>query len=88
MEWMENSPAAAHKVKRDLPSDPTILLLGAYQGETKVYEKREGDKTEETHKYGEQTEACWRGCGRGDGPNGKGALRNLLLEIIVALYAN
>ena len=28
------------------------------------------DKTEETHKYGEQTEGYWRGCGRGDGLNG------------------
>ena len=34
--------------------------------ETKKYIKnREGDKTEETHKYGEQTEGYWRGCGRG-----------------------
>ena len=30
----------------------------------------EGDKTEETHKYGEQTEGYWRGCGREDGLNG------------------
>ena len=26
-----------------------------------------GRGTEETHKYGEQTEGCWRGCGRGMG---------------------
>ena len=36
------------------------------------HKNREGDKTEETHKYGEQTEGYWRGCGRGDGLNGKG----------------
>ena len=46
----------------------------------KNYIKTEGDKTEETHKYGEQTEGCWRGCGRGDGLNGQGASRNLLLK--------
>ena len=33
----------------------------------KKYKTREGDKTEETHKYGEQTEGCWRGGVRGDG---------------------
>ena len=32
----------------------------------KSYKNREGDKTEETLKYGEQTEGYWRGCGRGD----------------------
>ena len=32
--------------------------------------KNRGDKTEETHKYGEQTEGYWRGCGRGDELNG------------------
>ena len=31
---------------------------------------REGDKTEETHEHGEQTEGYWRGCARGDGLNG------------------
>ena len=31
--------------------------------ETKQYKNREGDKTEETHKYGEQTEGYWRGMG-------------------------
>ena len=39
------------------------------EGKQKQYKNREGDKTEETHKYGEQTEGYWRGCGRGDGLN-------------------
>ena len=41
-------------------------------GKQKYYKNREGkgDKTEETHKYGEQTERYWRGCGRRDGLNG------------------
>ena len=47
------------------------------------YKNREGDKTEETLKYGEQTECSWRGCGRGDGLNGEGALRNLLLKSVL-----
>ena len=39
--------------------------------ETKIIQKnREGDKTDETHKHGEQTEGCWRGCGKGDELNG------------------
>ena len=37
---------------------------------TKIILKREGNKTEETHKYGGQTEGYWRGCGRGDVLNG------------------
>ena len=37
--------------------------------ETKII-NREGDKTEETHKYGEQTGGYWRGCGRRNGLNG------------------
>ena len=44
------------------------------------YKNRKGDKTEETHKYGEQTEGYGRGGGRGEGLNGGGALRNLLLK--------
>ena len=48
------------------------------EGKQKEYENREGDKTEETHKSGGHTEGYWRGCGRGDGLNGSGALRNLL----------
>ena len=50
------------------------------EGKQKYYKNREGDKTEETHKYGEQTEGYWRDCGRGDGLNGSGALRKLLLK--------
>ena len=38
--------------------------------ERKKDKNREGDKTEETHKYGEQTEGYRRGCGKGDGLNG------------------
>ena len=49
----------------------------------KLYKNREGDKTEETHKYREQTEGCWRVCGRGDGLNGEGALRNLPLKSLL-----
>ena len=37
------------------------------EGKQKSYKNREGDKTEETHKYREQTEGYWRGCGREDG---------------------
>ena len=48
----------------------------------KYYKNREGDKTEKTQKYGEQTEDYWRGCGRRDGLNGEGALRNLLLKLL------
>ena len=36
----------------------------------KEYKNRKGDKTEETPKYGEQTEGHGRGCGRRDGLNG------------------
>ena len=39
------------------------------EGKQKEYKNREGDKTEETHKYGEQT-GYWMGCGRGNGLNG------------------
>ena len=47
---------------------------------------REGDKTEETHKYGEQT-GLLEGLWEGDGLNlGKG-LKESTPEIIVALYA-
>ena len=48
--------------------------------EAKRYKNRVGDKTEKTLKYGKQTEGYWRGCGRGDGLSGGGALRNLLLK--------
>ena len=40
-----------------------------HKGRETKYKNRERDKTEETHKYGEQTEGYWRGCGRGDGLN-------------------
>ena len=53
------------------------------EGKQKEYTNREGDKTEDTHKYGEQTEGYWRHCGRGDGLNGEGALKNLLLKSLL-----
>ena len=40
------------------------------EGKQKKYKNREGDKTEEIHKYGEQNEGYWKGCERGDGLNG------------------
>ena len=40
------------------------------EGKQKYYKNREGDKTKETPKYGEQTEGFWRGCGRGNGLSG------------------
>ena len=40
------------------------------EGKQKQYKNREGDKTEETHKHGEQIEGYWTGCGRGNGLNG------------------
>ena len=52
------------------------------------YTNKEGDKTEETHKYGEQTEGYWRGCGRWDGLNGQRGTKESTPEIIVVLYAN
>ena len=39
------------------------------EGKQKEYKNREGDKTEETFKYREHAEGCWRGCGFGDGLN-------------------
>ena len=53
------------------------------EGKQKYYKNREGDKTEETHKYGEETEGCWRGRGRRDELNGERALRNLLLKSLL-----
>ena len=44
--------------------------MNTREGKQKYYKNREGDKTEESHKYGEQSEGYWRGCGRGDGLNG------------------
>ena len=38
--------------------------------ETKIILKTGRGTKQETHKYGEQAEGCWRGCGRGDGLNG------------------
>ena len=55
--------------------------------ETKEYKNREGDKTEETHKYGEQTglqEGLWEG-GWAKWVRGT---KESAPEIIVALYAN
>ena len=42
------------------------------EGKQKSYKNREGDNTEETHKYGEQTQGYRRGAGRGEGLMGKG----------------
>ena len=53
------------------------------KGKQKSYKNRERDKTEETHKYGDQTEGHWRGSGRGDGLNGEGALRSLLRKSLL-----
>ena len=57
--------------------------MNTREGKQNEYKNRVGDKTEETLKYGEQTEGCWRGCGQGDGLNGQGALRNLLLKSLL-----
>ena len=54
----------------------------------KSYKKREGDKTEETHKYGEQTEGCQRGCGRGGWSKWVRGTKESTPEIIVARDAN
>ena len=58
------------------------------EGKQKEYKNREGDKTEETHKYGEQTEGYWRGCGRGEWAKWVRGTKESTPEIIVALYAN
>ena len=47
----------------------------------------EGDKIQETLKYREQTEGCWRGCGGGWAKWVRGT-KESTPEIIVALYAN
>ena len=48
----------------------------------------EGDKTEETLKYGEQTEGYWRGCGSGGWAQWVRDIKESTPEITVALYAN
>ena len=50
--------------------------------------KTEGDKTEETHTYGEQTEGYGRGCGRGGWAKWVRGTKESTPETIVALYAN
>ena len=40
------------------------------EGKQKQYKNREEDRTEETHKYGEQTEGYGRDHGMGDGLHG------------------
>ena len=45
------------------------------------------NKTEETHKYGEQTEGYWRGCERGEWAKWVRGTKESTPEIIVALYA-
>ena len=46
------------------------------------------DKTEETHKYEEQTEGYGRGCGRRGWAKWVRGTKESTPEIIVALYAN
>ena len=58
------------------------------EGKQKAYENTEGDKTEETHKYGEQTEGYWRGCGRGGWTKWVRGTKESTPEIIISLYAN
>ena len=53
------------------------------EGKQKSYKNREGDKTEETHKYREQTEDCWRVYGGGGWAKCVRALRNLLLKSLL-----
>ena len=48
---------------------------------------REGDKTEETHRYGDQTEDYWRGCGRGEWAKWVRGIKKST-EIIASLYIN
>ena len=61
--------------------------MNVREGKQKEYKNREGDKTEETHRYGEQTgllvglwEGGWAKWVRGP--------RESTPEIITALYAN
>ena len=54
-------------------------------GEAEKYKNREGDKTEETLQYGEQTEGYWRGCGRGEWAKWVRGTKESTPEIIVAL---
>ena len=57
------------------------------EGKQKSYKNREGDKTKETHKYGEKTEGCWRVCGgRGWAKWVRGIKEST--EIIASLYTN
>ena len=58
------------------------------EGKQKYYKNMEMDKTEETHKYGKQTEGCWRGCGGGGSAKRVRGIKESTPEIIVALYAN
>ena len=57
------------------------------EGKQKYYKNREGDKTEETHKYGEQNESYWRGVGGGWAKWVRGTKQSTP-EITVSLYAN
>ena len=53
--------------------------MNVREGKQNQYKSREGDKTQKTRKYREQTECCWRGCVWEDGLNGQGALRRTLI---------
>ena len=58
------------------------------EGKEKQYKNREGDKTEETLKYGEQTEGYWGGLWEGGWAKWVRGIKESTPEIIVALYAN
>ena len=51
-----------------------VIMLSEIRERQKPYDfthmRTLRDKTEETHKYGEQTEGYWRVCGRGNELNG------------------
>ena len=57
------------------------------EGKQKLYKNRDGDKTKETHKYGEQTEGCWRGCGRWEWAKWVRSIKEST-KIIASLYTN
>ena len=57
------------------------------EGKQKQYKNREGDKTEETHKYGGQT-GLLEGLCEGEWDKWVRGTKESTPEIIVALYAN
>ena len=76
--WMELEGIMLSKIReRQTSYDFTYMRTlrekkDEHKGKETKNKYREGDKTEETLKYGEQTEGYWRGCGRGNELNGKG----------------